>query len=189
MFGLSSTIRMPAIVPEPISCLCHLAYSKPCRLFSGDFQRFAEFTNPFLQNNLVLWLYPRKNDSHVTIARGIGYLAEGRESPPLAHDSYSQLGSSREGFAGIRAAAVQTQICDPALRLNLRLHVHQFDAGHKRVAPSAWTFGMNHWILELVAHISIFRKDWRNNSVISNVVVELFSATQTRVCTTSIIRR
>jgi hypothetical protein len=39
------------------------------------------------------------------------------------------------------------------------LHVYPFDAGHKRVAPSAWTFGMNHWILELVPHIFIFRKD------------------------------
>jgi hypothetical protein len=106
-----------------------------------------------------LGLNPCKNDSHVTIARGIGYLAEDRESPPLAHDPSSQRGSSREGFAGIRAATVQTQICDPALRLNIRLHVYPFDAGHKRVAPSAWTFGMNHWILELVPHIFIFRKD------------------------------
>src|SRR6266404_2099785 len=77
----------------------------------------------------------------------------------------------------------------PALKLKLRLEVNQFYAGNERIAASPWTFGMNHLILEPVPHIFIFRKDWRNSSVISNVVVELFSATQTRVCATSIIRR
>jgi len=116
-----------------------------------------KLTDPLFQNYLVIWFDPRKNDTHVTVRRGIGYLAKRRERAAFAGDSYSQFGSSREGFAGVHTTAIQTQVGDSPLKLKFCLHVDQFDTHYKRIAASPWTFDVN-WILEFVTHIFIFRK-------------------------------
>src|SRR5712672_360817 len=168
MFGLSSTIRMPAIAPEPIRCLFHLAYSKPCRLILRLFSAVAEFANPLFQNHLVARLDPRKHNSNVTRSRRVGDLSHSGERPAFGRDFDSQLGSSRERFTSGHTASIQTQVRGPALKLKLRLQVCQFHMGNKSIAASPWTFGMNlHRTLNFVSHTFIVRNDSRNNIVIS----------------------
>ena len=76
----------------------------------------AQLTNPLFQNHLVIWLDPRKDNSHVTVSRGIGHLAESRKRTAFARNSHFQFGSSGKGLASAHAAAIQTQIGDTLLR-------------------------------------------------------------------------
>src|SRR6267154_1464241 len=141
MLGLSSTIRMPAITSNPISCLSNPATGKHCRYHASDLgTRFgglqisvwcrarlccnssavAEFTNPLFQDHLVIRLDPRKNNSNVTVPSGIGNLTERRERSAIAGDSDSQLGSREKGLDGSHSAAIQTQIGDSLLNPKVR---------------------------------------------------------------------
>jgi len=66
----------------------------------------SQFVDPLFQNRLVVSLDLRENDSHVTLRRGIGHLAESQERTAFAGNSDTQLCSSRKRFAGSYAAAV-----------------------------------------------------------------------------------
>jgi len=117
----------------------------------------AQLTNPLFQDHLVVSLDPRKDDSHVTVCRSINHLADSREGAPFAGDSDSQLGSHGKRLTRGHTAAIQAQVGDPLLKLNFRLQVHQFDAGHKRITTSTTAFDANlDRILDFVSHTFIF---------------------------------
>ena len=117
----------------------------------------AQFTNPLFQNHLVVRLDPRKNDSHITFSRGIGYFAESRECAAFAGDSDPQFDSNGKGFTGGHAAAIQAKVGDPLLKLKRGFQVNQFDAGHKRITPTPSAFDTNlDRILDFVSHTFIF---------------------------------
>ena len=136
----------------------------------------ADFANPLFQKHLVAGLDPRKHNSNVTLSRGVGDLSHSGERPTFGRDFDSQLGSSREGFTCGHTASIQTQVRGPALKLKLRLQVHQFHAGNKGIAASSWTFNMNLYrSLNFVSHTFIVRNDPRDSGDSFYTVVELFS--------------
>jgi hypothetical protein len=119
---------------------------------------------------LVILLYPRKNNPHVPVSGGISNLTERRERSAVARDSDPQFSSSREGFAGGYATAIQAKIGDSLLKAKVRLKVNEFDAGHKRITACPWTFNL-YRILDFLGHTFIVRNDSRNGIVISRAVV------------------
>jgi hypothetical protein len=130
----------------------------------------AEFTNPLFQNHLIVPLDPRKNNSHVTVCRSINHFADSREGAPFAGDFDSQIGSHGKEFTRGHAAAIQTQIGDPLLKLDLRLQIGQFDTDDTRVTASPSAFDLNlDRILDFVSHTFIFRNGSRDSKDISEI--------------------
>ena len=99
-----------------------------------------KFTNPLFQYRLVVSLDPGKNDSHIAVRTCVSDPSKSRKVFACMSDPDPNFCSCGKSLVRRHTAAIQAQVGDSPLKLNFRLQISYFNAGHERIATSARTF-------------------------------------------------